>query len=30
MKTLKYFLISILEAIQEARAYKASKYKNIP
>ena len=29
MKTIKKILISILEAIQEAKAYKAKKYKNI-
>lgn len=29
MKKLKQILISILEAIQEAKAYKAKKYKNI-
>jgi hypothetical protein len=29
MKTLKQIFISILEAIQEAKAYKARKYKNI-
>lgn len=29
MKLLKEILISILEAIQEAKAYRARKYKNI-
>lgn len=29
MKTLKQIFISILEAIQEAKAHKARKYKNI-
>lgn len=29
MKTLKQILISILEAIQQTKAYKAEKYKNI-
>ncbi len=29
MRTIKQILISILEAIQEAKAYRARKYKNI-
>lgn len=29
MKYIKNILISILEAIQEAKAYRARKYKNI-
>lgn len=29
MNTLKQFFISVLEAIQQAKAYKAEKYKNI-
>ena len=29
MNTLKQILISILEAIQEAKAYRARKYKNL-
>lgn len=29
MKTLKQVFISILEAIQEAKAYRARKYKNL-
>ena len=29
MKKLKQILLSILEAIQDAKAYKAKKYKNV-
>lgn len=29
MKTLKLLFMSVLEAIQQAKAYKAEKYKNI-
>ena len=29
MKTLKQLFMSVLEAIQDAKAYKAEKYKNI-